>query len=492
MQSLTTRFLLIVVTLFIVFAAVSATWLFVEVRRITGEIGREYALERVASSQAQLSRIIERETALARTLARSPTVLRWLQQEQNDELRTEAFREIETYGRVFADHNVFVGVRDSLNYYSWNSDGTLTETSMSVEDPADRWFFETVAAGNDISFNLDYNPSIDSSRVWVNAIAGDDEPQAVMGTGFEITEMVSRLVSLERSGSSAILVDPSGIILAHRDAAIMERNARVRDDAEKTTVFDFVPDSDDRREIRDLLSQTEPGDVAATRIGDTVGLTAVAPVYGLDALVLVTVDTAEFLSFQDFTPLFLLVFTTLVLVLAATTFFMDRIILRPLAALTTSTERIAGGEYDLNVAVVGAGEIGVLARSFQTMLEEIRRYTGSLEQIVAERTQELTAANTLMSESINYAQVIQSGIMPSATTVEQRLPGSSVFFRQRDTVGGDMLYLRDVTSPTGEAGIVLAVVDCEGHGVSGALMTMAVHSILDHAVAAAGPDTPDV
>lgn len=54
-----------------------------------------------------------------------------------------------------------------------------------------------------------------------------------------------------------------------------------------------------------------------------------------------------------------------------------------------------------------------------------------------------------------------------------------------------MLYLQDVTFHDGEPGFIVAVVDCEGHGVSGALMTMAVHSILDHAVGTCDPARPD-
>ncbi|MFW5694911.1 MAG: SpoIIE family protein phosphatase [Alkalispirochaeta sp.] len=494
MQSLTTRFLLIVVTFFVVFAGVSATWLFLEVGRITEEIGTRYARARVASSQAHIARILDREATLARNLARSPAVVRWIEREHDAELRTRAVREIENYGRAFADRNVFVGIRDSLRYYSWSSDGTLSESDMVAGRPEDDWFFETVAAGDTVSFNLDYNPTIDSSRVWINALSGGDDPQAVVGTGFEVTEMVSRLVSVEHDGTSAILVDPSGIVLAHRDVEIMEHNARARDDADKVTVFDLVSDDGDRRAVRELFSRMETEDVAVAqvRIGDTSGLAAAAPVYGLDALVLATVDTSEFLSLQDFTPLFLLVFSALVLVLAGTTFFVDRIVLRPLASLTSSATRIAGGAYDSNVSVTGAGEIGVLAASFQRMIEEIRRYTGNLEQMVAERTEELTTANRRMTESINYAQVLQEGIMPSRATVQRRLPGSSVFFRQRDSVGGDMIYLREVSDSTGNTGMVLAAVDCEGHGVSGALMTMAVHSILDHAVGACDPTEPHV
>lgn len=479
--------------LFVVFASASVAWLSVEVGQITGEIGARYAQERVASSQSQLARLLEREAVLALNMARSPTVLRWIEDEGDRELREQAWTEIENYLRSFADSNVFVAVRDSRRYYSWRSDGTVTESAMSPDEPLDAWFFETIEAAETISFNLDYNHSIDSSRVWVNTIAGEDDPLAIVGTGFEITDMISRLVSVEGDTTSATLVDSAGVVLAHRDASIMEHNARTQDESEKITVFDLVSTSQDRRELRELLKRadSERSAITSVRIGDTAGLTAAAPIYGLDAIVLATVNTAEFLSFRDFTPLFLLVFSTLVLVLAVTTFFMERIVLRPLASLTASAERIAAGEYDLNVAATGSGEIGLLATSFQTMLEQIRRYTRNLEEIVEERTAELTAANNRMTESISYAEVTQSGIMPSVSAVVERLPGSSVFFRQRDTVGGDMLYLQDVTFHNGQEGFIVAVVDCEGHGVSGALMTMAVHSILDHAVGACDPARPD-
>jgi HAMP domain-containing protein len=492
-QSLTSRFLLIVIALFIIFATVSAVWLFVEVEHITTDIGTRYARERVASSQSQLARLLEREAALALNMASSPTILRWTQDEDDPELRAQAWAEVENYLSSFADSNVFVGIRDSLRYYSWDSNGAVTETVMSADEPADAWFFDAIATGEQLSFNLDYNPTIESSRVWVNTIAGDPEPLAVVGTGFEVTDMVSRMVSVEGDATSATLVDSSGIVLAHRDAAIMEHNARTREDAEKITVYDLVSTSEERQELRGLLDRADSENLAtgSMRIGEIAGLTAAAPVYGLDAILLTTVDTSAFLSFRDFTPLFLLVFTTLVLVLAVTTYFMERIVLRPLASLTTSTERIAAGEYDLNVSATGSGEIGLLASSFQTMLEQIRRYTRNLEHLVEERTAELTAANNKMTESISYAQTIQFGIMPSESTIRQLLPGNALFFRERDTVGGDMLFLREVTGGGGRRGFVLAVVDCEGHGVSGALMTMAVHSILDHAVASCDPERPD-
>jgi serine phosphatase RsbU (regulator of sigma subunit) len=60
-----------------------------------------------------------------------------------------------------------------------------------------------------------------------------------------------------------------------------------------------------------------------------------------------------------------------------------------------------------------------------------------------------------------------------------------LFLRQRNIVGGDFLFLIET-----DDGFLLAVIDCEGHGVSGALMTMMADSILRHTAAGADPRDP--
>ena len=85
--------------------------------------------------------------------------------------------------------------------------------------------------------------------------------------------------------------------------------------------------------------------------------------------------------------------------------------------------------------------------------------------------------------------------MPTEAILADRLGDFALFHRQRDIVGGDLLFLRDVSAPDGtssdpSAAFFLAVIDCEGHGVSGALMTMMVDSLLRQITARAGRQTP--
>src|SRR6202008_1659542 len=75
--------------------------------------------------------------------------------------------------------------------------------------------------------------------------------------------------------------------------------------------------------------------------------------------------------------------------------------------------------------------------------------------------------NKKITESINYAYRIQSSIMPTAAQIKAILPESFMFYKPKDVVSGDFpwLYVK------GDS-IYIAVVDCTGHGVPGALMSL--------------------
>jgi len=81
------------------------------------------------------------------------------------------------------------------------------------------------------------------------------------------------------------------------------------------------------------------------------------------------------------------------------------------------------------------------------------------------------AANNNITESIQYARTIQQSLLPNPKQIRKYLPHSFVIWHPSNIVGGDIFYL-DVF----EKGFILAVVDCTGHGIPGAFMTMIASS----------------
>ncbi|HIJ80301.1 MAG TPA: SpoIIE family protein phosphatase [Desulfuromonadales bacterium] len=121
----------------------------------------------------------------------------------------------------------------------------------------------------------------------------------------------------------------------------------------------------------------------------------------------------------------------------------------------------------------------VTAVSLVVVLKISQRYllnkVEEIERTVAERTRELQEKNDNIMESIDYAERLQRSILPPLAH-RLGIPDDKCFviWKPRDIVGGDMYWCRG-----DDRYVLVAVADCTGHGVPGALMTMALSSILD-------------
>jgi serine phosphatase RsbU (regulator of sigma subunit) len=147
----------------------------------------------------------------------------------------------------------------------------------------------------------------------------------------------------------------------------------------------------------------------------------------------------------------------------------------PIKLLHNAVRSFSATDMDARVKLNSDDEIGDLAASFNQMADTIQEHRISLEQKVAERTHELQEKNDSIMESIDYAERLQRAILPP---LPHRLGISAdkcfVIWKPKDVVGGDMYWCRG-----DERFVLVAVVDCTGHGVPGALMTMTMGSILD-------------
>jgi serine phosphatase RsbU (regulator of sigma subunit) len=123
-----------------------------------------------------------------------------------------------------------------------------------------------------------------------------------------------------------------------------------------------------------------------------------------------------------------------------------------------------------------------------------------LERKVQERTKELTfkskeieAKNMVLQKqhgeikqqkdkiesSIRYAKRIQSVMLPPDAKFKEMLPDSFILYKPRDIVSGDFYWIAEVDDK-----IILAGVDCTGHGVPGAFMSILGSNLLNEIILA--------
>jgi len=87
---------------------------------------------------------------------------------------------------------------------------------------------------------------------------------------------------------------------------------------------------------------------------------------------------------------------------------------------------------------------------------------------------ELAIKNKDITESINYALRIQQSMMSSKLSFSDIFPESFVFYLPKNIISGDFYWYRQID----EDRALLAVVDCTGHGVPGAFMSVLGSSII--------------
>jgi ligand-binding sensor domain-containing protein/serine phosphatase RsbU (regulator of sigma subunit) len=115
-----------------------------------------------------------------------------------------------------------------------------------------------------------------------------------------------------------------------------------------------------------------------------------------------------------------------------------------------------------------------------------------LEEKVRERTAEVVEKNIELDEknkditaSIRYAKRIQDAILPPDEYVKKYLPKTFILFKPKDIVSGDFYWLQDKKDQ-----ILFAAVDCTGHGVPGAFMSIVGHNAIDQIVKDQGLTKP--
>lgn len=139
--------------------------------------------------------------------------------------------------------------------------------------------------------------------------------------------------------------------------------------------------------------------------------------------------------------------------------------------------------YILSQGLILAHKIALAFKQEELLKEQ--NHSQAME--LATQAEELSLTNDLLNEqkanleninfkitaNINAASSIQKAMLPSIKTLKQVIDDTFVIWKPRDTVGGDFYWFKEVKGKT-----IIAAIDCTGHGVSGALMSMSAAHIL--------------
>ena len=120
-----------------------------------------------------------------------------------------------------------------------------------------------------------------------------------------------------------------------------------------------------------------------------------------------------------------------------------------------------------------------LAFEKEELVEEISEANSDLKTKSAEIDAQknlLLNRNERLTDSLDYAEIIQKALVAGEEYFKSVYPKGSYWVKPKDIVSGDFLWMKRNGEQT-----FFALVDCTGHGVPGAFMSLATNALLDKA-----------
>ena len=458
--------------------------------------GRQYSAKTYSENYTELNyqKILapmSRELALARRFAELSSLRSWFSQPDNKALKESALEDIRSFQSAFEDGAIFFASDKSLNYYYYDDQLPVDGDPQYLLNPnvdANDWYFLTRQQTKPYNINVDLSEKLHKTKIWINVLVKEKgEFLGIAGTGFELGRFIEAFATSPQPGVQPFVINADTLkIEAHSDSGLVSVDGMGSTREDSITIMGLVEDAEP---LQRAIAQAKEGTEVVTlrtRISGEPHVLSMRYMPDLNWLVATSVNLNEVrLLNTDLIMAVGIVFAVLLaVVLILFGFAVDRLVLQPLRQLQQSAKAISQGSYEVRLPVKYDDEIGDLSRTFNTMAQQVASHTAELESRVKARTQELEQSNEQIKEanrkigdSIDYASLIQKAILPDRQMQQFLGEHHSVVWRPRDIVGGDFYVFH-----TNSEGCLLGIVDCAGHGVPGALMTMLMRAAIDKAV----------
>ncbi|MFN5983396.1 MAG: SpoIIE family protein phosphatase [Fluviicola sp.] len=200
-------------------------------------------------------------------------------------------------------------------------------------------------------------------------------------------------------------------------------------------------------------------------------------------LELKTDNSEEQKLFQDLLFDFLIIGFIASILLLTLIIWRTKKIADPIQHLSYQTQMIDANHLNENIQIKGSKEIQELGENFNSMIHKLKESYDSLEEKVEIRTEELRIQqhilkekNQEITESIHYAKFIQDALLPSESLIKAIIPQSFIYFQPKDIIAGDFYWFAER-----DENYYIAVADCTGHGVPGAMVSVLCINSLNEA-----------
>jgi len=314
----------------------------------------------------KLETLVNSEIAIALKMVGSPLIQNYFVDPENPELKKMAFEEIAAYRRAFAANSVFwVNDKDKM-FHSDDNKPFYVDT----KDQKNYWYLMTLNETEKYNFNINYNPDLMVTNLWINAPVFDSKrkPIGILGTGINLSEFVNKVYEGYTGRAELYLFNAAGEITGAKNIELVKAKKNINEELSKIGL-DIVAGVKNFKSNETQTFDTELGRVAIGTI----------PLIGWYSVALMPDSIDDYKT--NMTGLFIVVMVVVAVIFIIFNVFMSAIfgnIARTIATLGKMTE--GGGDFTIRFEERGSDEFGQMAKGLNRFVDRLQTTFRNLRQ----------------------------------------------------------------------------------------------------------------
>ena len=218
---------------FIIFSAVlflfififgGMTFIFLMERILHNSTGKELS-QTLELERFKLEASVNSEIAITLKMASSPLILRYFLNQNDAELEKMVFEDIDGYRLAFASNSLFWVNDTDKKFYM---DGEYAYT-VDPDDPEHYWYKMTMYETEKYNFNINYNPALGITNLWINAPVYDSnrKPVGILGTGTNLSDFITGIYRNYSGKAELYFFNSAGEITGARNTRLVADKVRI-------------------------------------------------------------------------------------------------------------------------------------------------------------------------------------------------------------------------------------------------------------------------
>ena len=299
-------------------------------------------------------------------------------------LEIMAAEEIAGYRRAFANNSVFWISDADKRFYSDNA----YAFTLDPEDPNNYWYKMTLFKTEKYNFNINYNPDLKKTNLWINApVFMNKKPIGMLGTGIDLSAFIDSIYKHYKGSARLYFFNSDGEITGARDAGLLAAKVKIDKELEKSGTKTMEEAKKLKPDELSFISGPE-GEIVIGTI----------PVLGWYITLIQPITINDYLD-SHMTLLFFSMLAAMILIVLIFNLAVSSFI-KPLYKMA-DTLTLISADWDLSrrIDIKSKDEIGTLGTFFNLTFEKI----SALLKVIKDHA--FTLSNTGTELSLNMAEV---------------------------------------------------------------------------------------